>query len=238
MSKLYEAAQHAGLDLGAQSVISSARGAVALEDRLRTVPELVNLYYLIQSMRAPDRPLVVQFMAATPREGTSSIARGFAEVATHQPGGRVLLAACGGVQADAHGRGAHLSLAAAVKGDHPLESAVAVVPTNPSLDTARLSDAAHPLLDLDATSLVKLFDAVRGTYDITVLDCAAGGPNPDSVALSRFCDGTILVIRAETVRSQVVEAVRRSIERSGGNIVGAVLNGRRRYIPSWLYKLL
>ncbi|MBV8651894.1 MAG: hypothetical protein JO255_10545 [Alphaproteobacteria bacterium] len=73
---------------------------------------------------------------------------------------------------------------------------------------------------------------------MVVLDCPATTEHPDSAALARHCDGTVLVVRAEGVRQAVIRASKLGIERMGGQILGVVLNRRRKYIPEWLYRSL
>lgn len=51
-------------------------------------------------------------------------------------------------------------------------------------------------------------------------------------------DGIILTIAAEQVRWEVAQSVKEKLEKSGADILGAVLNKRKYHIPEWLYNKL
>lgn len=211
------------------------------EPRLPEQPErareLVQLYYAIDSRRADNGPLVLQFVAATAGEGTSTVARGFAAVACAERSQPVLYVDCDSGRTSMPGD-PESSLIAAFKAGQPIKGATVPVPDIANLSRAVLSPNPHPVLSLEAGEFRRLIDAVRNDFAITVLDTPAAMTTPDSVALSRFCDGTILVVRAETVKATLVESAKREIERAGGQLIGAVLNRRRMYIPDWLYQRL
>jgi Mrp family chromosome partitioning ATPase len=78
----------------------------------------------------------------------------------------------------------------------------------------------------------------REQFDLTVIDCSsiAGGRYADLVP--EAVDGVILVIQAEATRPAVVAHAYAIVERLGGNIVGAVLNRRKDYIPEFIYRYL
>jgi Mrp family chromosome partitioning ATPase len=56
--------------------------------------------------------------------------------------------------------------------------------------------------------------------------------------VSRQVDGVVLVLAAEDTRWPVAERVKESIERSGGRVLGIVLNKRRYHIPPCIYRRL
>ncbi len=58
----------------------------------------------------------------------------------------------------------------------------------------------------------------------------------EGVALSRLCDGVILVVRAGETRWEVIQEGRRFLEKAGVNLLGGVLNRREYFIPSWAYR--
>jgi Mrp family chromosome partitioning ATPase len=54
------------------------------------------------------------------------------------------------------------------------------------------------------------------------------------LALARFCDGTVLVVEAETTSRQSVDETKQALERFDGQIIGVVFNHYKSYIPRWL----
>jgi len=87
-------------------------------------------------------------------------------------------------------------------------------------------------------SLRILMISLRKCFDLIILggdDMLAGGA---STAFSELVDGTILVAEAERTRAPVAQRLKRTVEESGGNVIGAILNRRRYHIPGGLYRLL
>ena len=60
----------------------------------------------------------------------------------------------------------------------------------------------------------------------------------DAAILAPLVDGVVLVVEAEKTRWEVVSQAKRTLEESGGRILGAVLNRQRYHIPPALYGLL
>jgi Mrp family chromosome partitioning ATPase len=75
-------------------------------------------------------------------------------------------------------------------------------------------------------------------FDLILIDSAPAVKSPDSLALSRFADGVVLVLEAEKTRKPVAENLKNQIARSGGNLLGIVFNKHRHHIPDYIYKRL
>jgi len=60
----------------------------------------------------------------------------------------------------------------------------------------------------------------------------------EALALLEKVDGVVMVLQAEKTRWEVAQSAKQRLEDSGGKILGVVLNKRKFYIPSWLYKTL
>ena len=52
------------------------------------------------------------------------------------------------------------------------------------------------------------------------------------------CDGVIMVIESERLRSEVAQDCRKQLAARNVKTIGAVLNKRRFYIPNWIYKAI
>lgn len=83
-----------------------------------------------------------------------------------------------------------------------------------------------------------LHDAIaklRAAYRWTIIDAPPASLYPDATAIGRLADGVILVVRSEHTRAEVVDLARRTIDRSGAKLLGAIMNRRVHHIPDWLY---
>ena len=86
--------------------------------------------------------------------------------------------------------------------------------------------------------LQEAFGKLRNHFDWILVDGPPVTVSTEAAALSAVADATVLVLRAESTRSEVADRAARIIHQSGGNLVGAVLNQRRFHIPSFLYRHL
>ncbi len=240
---------------GAQAAWPAVRGVALSAD-------FVRLHYAIEALRSEGRPIVLQFVSASAGEGTSTVATGFAAVAASERPGAVLVVSCGEPAAEAaRARAAPTlvgaapalagaarrgtdgapagvpSLIEAVAAGQPAAAAVWRSASCRGLLRARLGVSAHPLMEIGSGALRRLLNGLGESYATVVLDCAPA-TSPDSAALSRHCDGTVLVVRAGVARVAAIDKARTAVERAGGHVVGVVLNRRRRALPSWLERLL
>lgn len=86
----------------------------------------------------------------------------------------------------------------------------------------------------------KLMEAVlakyRDEFGYIVIDCPAVWRSNVPTRIATVAEGVILVVEAERVRVQIVERTKERLEEVNARILGVVLNKRRFYIPSWLYR--
>jgi Mrp family chromosome partitioning ATPase len=190
--------------------------------------EFVKLFHAVDAARSGQQPYVLQFVAATSGEGTSTVASGFAVAAALEYHSPVLILDC------SPGSGPSVITALAESGS--IEAAVEAVPGVRRLHRARLGCLPQRPLNLDGADMRVLLSILKESFSVIVLDCPAVGVPGDALALTRHCDGTVLVVRAERVRRQSVQWARQEIERFGGALIGAVVNARRKYVPEWLYR--
>jgi Mrp family chromosome partitioning ATPase len=71
-----------------------------------------------------------------------------------------------------------------------------------------------------------LLDMLRAQHSLVVLDCSSL-LFPQAAAVSRYCDGSVLVVAAGITSQLEIDAARRRIEQLGGQVVGLVLNRER-----------
>ena len=115
----------------------------------------------------------------------------------------------------------------------PLTDAITPARDAKNLLWARLGPGERPLLALGGERLQSLLDMLRSTYPVIVLDTPPTEA-PESAAVSRYCDGSVLVVAAGRTRHSEIENAKSLLERLGGQTVGVVLNRERSVMPRWL----
>jgi Mrp family chromosome partitioning ATPase len=196
----------------------------------------VELYYAIEARRTSAMPLVVQFISPTPGAGASFVASGYARVAADDCSQPVLYIDCNAAPPKPR-RGAPvpqpLTLFDALRRGLPLTDAVIKARDSNNLLWARLGPGERPLLALGGDRLQSMLDMLRGNYPVIVLDTPPTDA-PESAAVSRYCDGSVLVVAAGRTKQWEIEAAKALLERLGGQTVGAVLNKEPAVLPRWL----
>jgi len=199
-------------------------------------PSFVQLYYAIEARRSNAMPLVVQFVSPTARTGATLVASGYARVAADDSAQPVLYVDCN-ASAEKPRRGQKAAsgstLLDVLRRGLPLSDAVQSVPDTTNLVCARLGPGERPLLAFGGDRFRSMLDLLRTSYPIIVLDTPPTDA-PESAAISRYCDGSVLVVAAGRTRQWEIEAARSLLERLGGQTVGVVLNREKSLLPRWL----
>jgi Mrp family chromosome partitioning ATPase len=115
-----------------------------------------------------------------------------------------------------------------------IDAAIQPVPGFSAVSLAQLTVANETLRNVDYGDLRRLFDLARQKFSIIILDCPPATEAPDLLALARYSDGTVFVVRADATSRRVIAETKQAIERFGGQILGVVFNQRRSYIPRWM----
>jgi Mrp family chromosome partitioning ATPase len=207
------------------------RGVLALQ------AAFTELYHALEVRRTATVPLVVQFMAPSAQAGSTTVACGYARVAAAQSSDRVLLIDGSGAAPHWQRSSAMPTLFDAVRRNLPLSEAIRPVRDCPNLSLARLSPTPHALLAFGSAGLTRLLGVLRSEHAIVVID-SPPADRAGAAALSRFCDGTVLVVTAGRTREREIAAARSVIERLGGQAVGLVLNRQHALLPRWLDRRL
>ena len=90
--------------------------------------------------------------------------------------------------------------------------------------------------DLDIFS--ESLDKLRDYYDLIFIESPSILDGAFGVGVVKLADGAVLVLEAEKTRAPVAFQAKKTVESSGGLIVGALLNNRRHFIPRWIYRML
>jgi Mrp family chromosome partitioning ATPase len=192
-------------------------------------PSFVQLYYALEARRTSSTsPMTVQFVSPSPGAGVSTVASGYACVAAMGRPTPVLFvdASCRkGKQAaatadippliDAFERGVNLG------------EATVPARNGENLLWARLCDHPDALLEIGGDRLQDLFSLLGSMHQLVILD-SASIERPESAVLSRYCDGSLLVLEAGVTSQAQIDLACRRLKQFGGVAVGIVLNRERR----------
>ena len=82
----------------------------------------------------------------------------------------------------------------------------------------------NPVELLSSDKMQQLLDELSEQYDYIICDTPPVGVVTDAVALSRFCDGVILVVRQNMSTKEQVWKARRNLETVQANVIGTILS--------------
>lgn len=187
--------------------------------------EMIRLHQRLDALLPGAPKRVVQFIGSRAGEGTSTVAREFARVSATRFGRLVLLLGSGpgsGYVLDDHSLGILPS---------QVGSSNLYMAPLPAVAASLASNGGGPRSDA-------FWEALRQRYELVVVDSPPAAASGDGLAMCGKVDGVVLVVEAEGTRWPVAQSVKNAILRSGGKVLGVVLNKRRHYIPSWAYRRL
>ena len=100
---------------------------------------------------------------------------------------------------------------------------------------------ATGVIGIDACSMQRrdaaLIAELKALYAYVIITAPPTTEAFESIELAQSVDLVVPVLGAETSRRPVVRAMLAQVGDVAGTILGAVLLGRRSYIPQWLYRL-
>jgi Mrp family chromosome partitioning ATPase len=245
MAKIYEALENAKIEVvNGSPEISPSRPRVSSSPSKFSelvVEKEIRVYQNLAAVISDSTKKVVQFIGSREGEGTSTVVREFARVSAMKFGKSVLL-----LDADQHHPSQHLFFHIAaecgwqevVRDNGPIEKALHQYgETRLFISPSSHNFASNPPI-YHSLLLDVFWKKLKQRFDLILIDSPPATTSTDGLAISSKVDGVILVVEAEKTRWPVAENVRDRIKRSGGNILGIVLNKRRYYIPEWIYKRL
>lgn len=93
-------------------------------------------------------------------------------------------------------------------------------------------------LPLDKERLSWLLEAVKAQVEFVFVDIPPLLHSAEGVAISRLCDGVVMVVHAHHTRWEIVREAKRQLQAAEVNVLGCVLNRRKFFTPEWLYRRL
>jgi Mrp family chromosome partitioning ATPase len=209
-----------------------SRSIARLRSSLSTAhhPSFVQLYYALEARRTSSTAsMVVQFVSPSPGAGVSTVASGYARVAATGRPSPVLFvdASCRANKNDFAGGTDTSTLIEAFEDGGALNEAIVPAKNAENLLWARLCSHPDDLLGLGGDRLQDLVNLLGARHQLIIFD-SASIERPEAAALSRYCDGTLLVLEAGVTSHLQMDAACKRIRQFGGLPVGVVLNRERR----------
>jgi len=196
---------------------------------------------LLSSGGSKKVPRVLAITSSHDDEGASTVAANLARVLTRPGDGDVLL-----IDADLRHPSIHRffesrlspGLSDILTDGQSFDSVVVPSPVQ-NLHILSAGNINGNLSEIfDSERLTSLLHSIKKNYQFVVIDLPAVNEASWTLRVARLCDGVGLVIEAERSCWEVVERTKELLVQSKANIIGAIINKRRFYIPRWLYKTL
>lgn len=193
-------------------------------ERLCTALELVN----------PESPIkLVQVTSAVGGEGAQNVARSLAETHARDSGEQVLFV-------DFVGNPAQKKAAGGVgMADVLMDQAVlddALVSDGNLFVLGRGTQSEIPLYIWNSPRMAALIGELRERFHFVVFHLGSALQSAETLRLARSVDGTLVVIRADSTRREVVERAIGMLREAKGKVFGAVLTERKQQIPQMIYR--
>ena len=208
---------------------------------VRVHPAYDRIVQRLLTYRRTPRQGVVLVTSAIAGEGTSTVARNVA-MALSQAGTEQILLVDANLRTPSQHLAFHVDHAAGLsdvlQGELALASAIKDdLDFGISLMTCG-SQVKSPSQVLKATAVQGTIMALLSLYDWIILDAPPTTVYPDVASLGTACGAAMLVIQAESTRSEVVDEAKSVLDGTGADLLGAVLNRRRYHIPRAIYERL
>lgn len=97
------------------------------------------------------------------------------------------------------------------------------------------STVANPLDVFRAKNFSDKLNALRNTFDYVICDGHSVMGASDTSMAARYFDGVVIVVECEKTKWEVMQMSVEKIRKLQGNVIGAVMNRRKYYVPRSLY---
>ena len=247
MSKIFEALQFAQAEQ-----VGKIKGIIPQISELPPTPELFEvsevhsvgleseMLLLGQNIGAllPDPGKnVVQFLGASEKVGTSTLAREFSKVLANHSRKSVLLVESDLKQYEQHqalGVEPKIGLEQLLHSDATLEQ----VTTRVGKSNLFLTSVVSKVNLISSSRTEDLWKSVREKFELIVIDSPAVHTDVGGLTLCSSVDGVVLVLDADKTQASIARSAKEQILQNGGNLLGIVFNKRRFYIPDFIDKFL
>jgi protein-tyrosine kinase len=119
----------------------------------------------------------------------------------------------------------------------PMDCIVNMPIANLSIVAGR-GKAMHDDLTFDPFKTAELLSDYKCHFKLVIVDIPAPTELNGSIFLAGKLDGVVLVIESELSDSRTAIRTKQQLVDANANLLGVVLNKRRKHVPNWLYNLL
>jgi len=241
MARIYDALKRAERERTGKSRETPAGRPEAVPGAQSLKQKLIAVYKSIESSLPDKSSPIITFVGAQSGEGTSTLVREFAKLASSDLGRKTVILdveqGLGG-HYDNFGVSPKDSLDMVVNGSLQLEDVLLPVKDGilflgclSTEEDSASTVVANPKFD-------DIMKRLREKFNLILFDAPPLNDSSDALLLAPKSDGVVIVVEAEKTRWQVAESVREKIVMQGGNILGVILNKRRFHIPQFIYRRL
>jgi uncharacterized protein involved in exopolysaccharide biosynthesis/Mrp family chromosome partitioning ATPase len=197
--------------------------------------EIANLGTLLQEVTVDGRPLVsLQIIGVSDKDERGAIVQRLAtELAVGHDRSTLIL--------DLESDGAEYAAALGLLDDAPALATtlpMRVVATRVPRLSIGLGSFEHVLRDCRASIVhtQQILDELHEQFSMLLLVASADLSGHAVRRLATIVDANIVVVEAEQTRGAVVTRLCDMIRSGGGNLLGLIFDGRKYYVPNWIYR--
>ena len=106
----------------------------------------------------------------------------------------------------------------------------------PNLAAIPVTEEAVRTGIVNAPTIRAIVDSAVGSFDWVIVDGPPVVEAPDAASLAAQVDGVVLVLHAGRAKRPVVARAVEILRKSGGRVLGTVLNRRVHEIPGFIYR--
>lgn len=197
--------------------------------------QFTNLASSIKYHSRAEKSVLIQFVSSVEGEGVIEASKYFIEQLVALNMGPILVIDCiNKLDSDYNSRGEVISLTTAQNKNIPIDRAVRISNSEPLISNAFLLNNKQSWKDFYKCDVVEIFSEAMKLYRFIILNCPAVCVVPESTNIAMNCDGTILIVSADTTPKYLIHRAKSMIDNSGGNLVGVIFNQNESYIPKIL----
>jgi len=198
------------------------------EQAARTAPVPLTYEHIVENLsNAIDAKQLQQIalVGATPKVGTSTVARQLAETLALANRNVLLIT----VHADAENETAPVDVHAALGLGQPAQKGL-------TLKEITSHNLPYPASD-EEEDFAQVMQQLAQQYNVILWDLPPTGQAVQSRMVGHYTQGVVLVVEAGKSRWQSANYAVEHLRLSGCKILGVILNKKKAYIPNCLYKL-
>jgi exopolysaccharide biosynthesis WecB/TagA/CpsF family protein len=193
---------------------------------------IADLVARIDAQAPGRRSRIIGFLASKKGEGTSTVARAFAQSNAEAMGRNVLLLSTGVPSSD------RPSVIDAVRDGQRIGDAFDKKSYSYTEASLGVRTDGKPSASWNLVASSELWRALRESFELVVVDIESAESSDAALKVAPLCDGVVVVVEAAKTRAPVVGQLLQNLNLVRARVLGTVLNKRRFHLPARLYRWL